>query len=156
MNTRLINLLRLGTLGAIALTLNACSLFNVGGSVGGNNSGESKPVTLNASCEQREEDGYYDKITLDVRQNVVHSLDWLRNPRQGKCRFQLKDFTQVATQPQTDLQSRKDKKCHLYIWQDARFVTVSTNNCAKVCAVNSRVLPILLDPHTGGCSKVSR
>ena len=148
MNTRLINLLRLGTLGAIALTLNACSLYNVGGSVGGNNSGESKPVTLNASCEQREEDGYYDKITLDV--------DWLRNPRQGKCRFQLKDFTQVATQPQTDLQSRKDKKCHLYIWQDARFVTVSTNNCAKVCAVNSRVLPILLDPHTGGCSKVSR
>ena len=155
MNTRLIHTLRLGTLGVIALTLNACSLFNVGG-VGSGSSGESKPVTLNAACEQREEDGYYDKITLEVHQNVVQHLDWLRNPRQGKCHFQLKDFTQVATQPQTDLQSRKDKKCHIYIWQDARFVTVSTLNCAKVCAVNDRVLPILLDPHTDGCSKVSR
>ena len=111
LNQRLNQTLRGVFLGALMLGLHACSSLKPEIS-----SGESKPVTLNASCEQREEDGYYDKITLDVRQNVVHSLDWLRNPRQGKCRFQLKDFTQVATQPQTDLQSRKDKKCHLYIF----------------------------------------
>ena len=135
-----------------ALMLDGCSLF-FGGSSGG---GYSQPITLNAACEQREEDGYMDKITLNIRNNVVEKLDWTSNPRQGKCHFELKDFNQVATQPQTDLQSRFDKKCHIYVWQDARYVTVSTNNCAKVCDVNDQLLPVLLDPKTGGCSKVTR
>lgn len=151
MKQRLNQIGRIALLSLLVLGLHACSSLQPGGS-----SGYNQPVTINASCEQREEDGYYDKITVSVNQNVVQSLDWLSNPRQGKCLFQLKDFTQIATQPQADLQSRKNKKCHIYVWQDARFVTVSTNNCAKVCAVNDHVLPILLDPQTGGCSKVSR
>ena len=144
------NLARTGCICVLALTLNACALFNFGGG------GYSKPVTLNAACEQREDDGHYDKINLKIVQNTVQSLDWTSNPRQGKCQFKLADFTQVATQPQADLQSRFDKQCHLYVWQNGQYVTVSTNNCAKVCAVNDYLLPVLLDPNTGACSKIGR
>lgn len=151
MKQRFNQTLRIAFLSLLIIGLYACSSLKPSGS-----NGYNKPVTINASCEQREEDGYYDKISVSVNQNMVQSLDWLSNPRQGKCLFQLKDFTQIATQPQADLQSRKNKKCHIYIWQDTRFVTVSTSNCAKVCAVNDYVLPILLDPQTGNCSKVSR
>ncbi len=140
-----------------AVLLAACVLGLSACAVGGGSAGSSKTVTLNGACEQREDDGYYDNISINVVDNTVQSLDWIANPRQGKCQFKLEDFKQVATQPQPDLQSLRDKRCHIYVWQDTRFVTVATNNnCQSICSASKNILPVLLDQSTGSCSKASR
>lgn len=113
-------------------------------------------ITFKGGCTQKEEDNYQDQLTLEIVNNQVQALDWTAHPRQGVCRFKLEDFTQVASQPQTDLQAKRSAKCHIYVWQDARFITVASNNCQSICAVNNHVLPVLLDPNTRGCSQVSR
>jgi hypothetical protein len=109
------------------------------------------PVTLDGKCEQRSPDGYRDKIKLTIKENVVSELDWTANPRAGSCRFELKNFTQVDTLPTAALQSKKDKKCHVYVWQDDRHVTVAVYGCKKICKQNDRILPVLLEPKTGAC-----
>lgn len=110
------------------------------------------PVTIHGNCLQRDEtDGYRDKISIDVKDNVVSAMDWTANPRAGSCRFQLKDFTQVSNSPNADLQSKKDKKCHVYVWQDDHHVTVASYSCRKLCRINDKILPVLLEPQTGNC-----
>lgn len=110
------------------------------------------PVTINGNCHERNEtDGYRDKITISVKENVVSAMDWTANPRAGSCRFQLKDFKQVSDTPHAALQSKKDKKCHVYVWQDDHHVTVASYSCRKLCRVNDKILPVLLDAQTGNC-----
>ena len=109
------------------------------------------PVTTKGNCQQRETDGYGDKIKLEVDQNNVKVLDWTAQPRGGSCRFELKNFTQISNQPIADLQSKKDKKCHVYIWQDDDNITVAVYACKKSCRLNDKILPVLLDPKTGNC-----
>ncbi|MGL4766653.1 MAG: hypothetical protein ACRCV6_00990 [Formosimonas sp.] len=108
-------------------------------------------VSIEGNCEQKSVDGYRDQIKISVKDNIVNALDWTANPRAGACRFELKNFTQVASQPQADLQSKKDKKCHIYVWKDERHVTVAMYGCKKICAQNDRILPVLLEPKTGAC-----
>ena len=138
-----------------AALLAACQ--NTTTTTGGGTSGtpskprNTGPVTLEGKCEQRTADGYRDKIKISVKENVVSELDWTANPRAGACRFELKNFTQIATTPQADLQSKKDKKCHIYVWQDDRHVTVAVYGCKKICKQNDRILPVLLEPKTGAC-----
>lgn len=113
----------------------------------------SSNVSFNGSCEQREEDGYYDNIKLRVANNVVEQLEWTANPRQGRCQFNLTDFTQIKTRPQVDLQSKKDRRCHVYMWNNNQYTSVSVLNCKSVCAQNDRILPILLNERTGSCAQ---
>lgn len=108
-------------------------------------------INTNIACEQREDDGYYDKITARVTNNVVTQLNWVSNPRQGRCTFALQNFKQVKTQPQVDLQSINDRRCHIYMWQDANYITISSANCNQSCAVADDLLPILINPQTGAC-----
>lgn len=113
------------------------------------------PVSVSGDCEQRDEMGHYDKITIDVKDNVVNKLDWTAKPRGRSCRFELKSFTQVSSTPTANLQHKKDKNCHVFVWQDERYITVATNNCRKVCSQNDRLLPVLLNPKTGACQKAT-
>lgn len=108
------------------------------------------PVTVDGSCEQKDEHGYYDKIKVKVKENVVSELDWTARPRGAACRFQLKNFTQTSSAKQAELESKKDKKCHIYVWHDQRHVTVAVYNCKKICGQNDRLLPVLLT-HEGKC-----
>lgn len=108
-------------------------------------------ATFNGSCEQREEDGYYDNIRLKVTHNVVEQMEWTANPGGGFCQFNLKDFKQVKARPQVDLQSTKDRRCHVYIWENGQHITVSTQNCKSLCTQNDELLPILLNPRTNSC-----
>ena len=133
----------------VTLLLNACGTIIPSVS----SSSKSPEVTFNGSCEQREEDGYYDNIKLKVDHNSVEHLEWTANPRQGRCQFNLSDFKQVATHPQTDLQSKKDRRCHLYIWENNQYISVSVLNCKSVCKQNDRILPILLNPNTNSCQQ---
>ena len=141
MNTRL--LLTGASLISIIL-LNACSTLAPS---------RSPDVSFKGACEQREEDNYYDFIKLKVNSNVVEQLEWTANPRQGRCQFNLADFTQVKTRPQVDLQSKKDRRCHVYMWNNGQYTSVSILNCKSVCAQNDRILPILLNERTGSCAQ---
>lgn len=109
------------------------------------------PVTIDGNCVQKDITGYADNAKLVVDDSAVKSMDWTAKPRGASCRFELKNFTQVATKPNIDLQSKKDKKCHMYIWQDERHVTLAVSNCRKVCASNDKILPVLFKPKTGAC-----
>ena len=114
------------------------------------------PVTVNGSCEQRDDMGYSDKISIVVKDNVVSALDWTAKPRGNACRFLLKNFKQISSTPIANLQHKNDKKRHMFVWQDERHITVATNNCRKVCGQNDRLLPVLLDPSTGSCKAVPK
>lgn len=111
----------------------------------------TEPVTVEGRCVQRTIDGYRDDIKISVKDNVVNALDWQIVPKLGACRFELKNFTQVATSPTAKLEHKKDKKCNLYVWQDDRHITVATYNCKKICKQNDRLLPVLLEHDTGAC-----
>lgn len=106
---------------------------------------------MKGNCTQREVDGHRDKITFTIKENIVEALDWTAQPRTGSCRFQLKEFNQVSTWPNVDLQSKKDKSCHVYAWQDYDYISVSIFGCKRICKHNDRILPILLDGETGTC-----
>ena len=133
-----------GTALISVLLLNACSTLMPS---------RSSNVNFNGTCEQREEDGYYDFIKLKVNHNVVSQLEWTANPRQGRCQFNLNEFTQVKTRPQVDLQSKVDRRCHIYIWENGRYISVSPVNCQTVCAQNDRILPVLLNERTSSCAQ---
>lgn len=109
------------------------------------------PITMKGNCTQKETDGHRDKISFLIKENVVEALDWTAQPRTGSCRFQLKNFNQVSTWPNVDLQSKKDKSCHIYAWQDNDYISVSVFGCKRICRHNDRILPILLDSETGNC-----
>lgn len=148
--------IRLGIAALVGtLILAACQTpSGFGGSGASSSSGASRntgPVTTVSNCEQRETDGYADKIRLVVNDNQVTELDWTASPRGGSCRFQLKNFSQVSVKPTADLQSKTDKKCHLYVWQDDSHITVAAYSCKKSCKLNDKVLPVLLDTKTGNC-----
>lgn len=132
-----------GALLLSTLLLNACGTL----------APRSPAVTFNGTCVQREEDNYYDNIKLNVNNNVVEQLEWTANPPQGRCQFNLSDFNQVRTRPQVDLQSKTDRRCHLYMWNNGQYISVSTFNCQSVCAPNNHILPILLNERTGSCAQ---
>ena len=152
------NMKHLGAVFALAsaLFLSACVTPPTGDASTTPPSKPIGPVTVNGSCEQRDDMGYSDKINVVVKDNVVSALDWTARPRGSACRFLLKNFTQVSSTPIANLQHKKDKKCHIFVWQDERHITVATNNCRKVCGQNDRLLPVLLDPNTGSCKAVPK
>lgn len=113
------------------------------------------PVTLNGHCEQREVDGYSDNIRLIVDSNAIKALDWTAKPDSRSCHFELKNFTQVPNRQVADLQSNTDRNCHIYVWRDNNHITVATNTCENLCAANDKMLPVLLNPLTGGCMSKS-
>lgn len=149
-----LNLLKALCLLPVITLLSACitSTVNVdGGGIIPPKKNTTGPVTIEGNCEQRSIDGYRDKIKISVKDNVVSKLDWTASPRAGSCRFESKNFTQVSDRPNADLVSKKDKKCHVYVWQDERHVTVAIYGCKKICKQNDRILPVLLEPQTGAC-----
>lgn len=134
-----------------ACSLTACQTASVDPSVVKPVTKNNGPITIKGHCVQRETDGHRDKITVEMEGNKVKSFDWTAQPRAGSCRFQLKDFTQISTLPNADLQSKKDKKCHIYAWQDDDHITLAIYGCKKICKQNDRILPILLDIKSGAC-----
>lgn len=140
--------LRYLVLFAMALILGGCQAVNTLSSMSHK---ISRPVSIDGYCSQTDEGGYRDQIKINVSNNTVQALDWTANPKQGSCRFQLSEFTQVSTRPTADLQSKTDRRCHVMVWQDRNHITVAANGCQSSCAVSEQLLPVLLDAQTGGC-----
>jgi hypothetical protein len=74
-------------------------------------------------------------------------------PRQGACRFSLRDFRQTGRLPHVVLAAR-GSRCQVRMWEQGSRVTVAFTDCQDRCSLQSTfgyVWPILADRHSWGC-----
>lgn len=116
-------------------------------------------LSLNGSCEQKEEDGFREQARLDVRSGVVEHLHWqLWVGRRGSCRFELKDFVQTRSRPHIELSARDRTGCRLLVYQDQRRVTLAHADCENRCSggIYDEAWPVMFDPASGLCANLER
>ena len=116
-----------------------------------------RPITIDARCAQREEDGFREDARLHVSDNEVRAIDWqLWVGDRGSCRFALADFRQVRTKPQVELAARDGSGCRLFVWQEPGRVTLAHAQCEDRCTagIYDEAWPVSFDPATGGCAVI--
>lgn len=74
-------------------------------------------------------------------------------PKQGLCRFDMKNFQQTATMPNVVL-TDSSSGCVVRMWEQEKGVTVAFNACQDKCSGDafSYLWPILVDTKSGRCS----
>lgn len=115
-----------------------------------------RKIDLNGQCAQTEDDGFRERATLRVRDNLVQALSWqLWVGRRGSCSFEQADFTQTRRRPHIELAARDGSGCRLQIWQDPRRVTLAHVGCERRCTpgIYDQAWPVMFDPVTGGCAR---
>jgi hypothetical protein len=115
------------------------------------------PITIDAHCVQREDDGFREDARLAVDDNRVRALDWrLWVGERGSCRFALSDFSQTREKPQVELTAKNGDGCRLFVWQDPGHVTLAHVGCEARCTagIYDEAWPALFDPSTGRCATV--
>lgn len=115
-----------------------------------------RPIELDGRCAQTEEDGFRERATLKVRDNVVQSLSWqLWVGNRGSCSFEQAEFRQTQRRPHIELAARDGSGCRLMVWQDPRRVTLAHAGCARRCTagIYEQAMPVMFDPATGGCAR---
>ena len=116
-----------------------------------------RPITIDARCAQREEDGFREDARLVVDGNRVRALDWrLWVGQRGTCAFRLADFRQTRERPQVELLAEDGSGCRLFVWQEPRRVTLAHNGCEARCTpgVHDEAWPVSFDPSSGGCAVI--
>ena len=115
-----------------------------------------RPIDLDGTCSQTEEDGFHESARLLVRGNQVQALSWqMRIGRRGNCAFELASFRQTRSRPHVELAERDGSGCKLMIWQDPRRITMGHAGCAKHCTpgIYDNAWPVMFDPATGRCAR---
>ena len=115
-----------------------------------------RPIHLDGYCAQTEDDGFRERATLRVRDNLVQALSWqLWVGRRGSCSFELEDFRQTQRRPHAELLARDGSGCRLMVWQDPRRVTLAHAGCERRCTpgIYDQAWPVMFDPATGGCAR---
>jgi hypothetical protein len=74
-------------------------------------------------------------------------------PKQGLCRFDMKNFEQTARLPNVVL-TDSASGCVVRMWEQEKGVTVAFNGCQSKCSGDafSYLWPILVDTRNGRCS----
>ena len=74
-------------------------------------------------------------------------------PKQGLCRFDMKNFEQTDKLPNVVLADR-ESACVVRMWEQEKGVTVAFNSCQAKCGGDafSYLWPILVDTRNGRCS----
>lgn len=116
--------------------------------------------SFNGFCEQREDDGFKEKATLQVVNRQVKTLAWRSDVgRKGSCSFDLAGFRQTRSQPHLELLAADGSGCKLMVYQDARRVTLAHAGCAQRCtprSVYDQAWPVMFDPASGRCARLDR
>ncbi len=115
------------------------------------------PITIDAHCAQREEDGFREDARLAVDDNRVRALDWqLWVGQRGSCRFALQDFKQTREKPQVELLAKDGSRCKLFVWQQPGRVTLAHADCEARCTagIYDEAWPVSFDPSSGRCAAV--
>ena len=113
------------------------------------------PITIDAHCAQREEDGFREQASLTVDDNRVRALDWqLWVGQRGSCRFALADFRQTREKPQVELLAKDGSRCKLFVWQQPGRVTLAHADCEARCTagIYDEAWPVSFDPSSGRCA----
>ena len=116
-----------------------------------------KPLDVRANCRFKDVAGGRGHMNLQVsRSEVKRFFAEVSIPRQGSCRFDLKEFRQTGTLP-TVVLSDTASGCTVRMWEQelgkVKGVTVAFNNCQAKCEGDafSYLWPILVDPRNGRC-----
>lgn len=115
------------------------------------------PITINAHCAQREEDGFREDARLSVDDNRVRAIDWqLWVGVRGSCHFKLDEFKQTREKPQIELLAKDGGGCKLFVWQEPGRVTLAHVGCEARCTagIYEEAWPVLFDPSSGQCAVV--
>ena len=117
-----------------------------------------KELNVRTHCRFKDVAGGRGSLDLQVSQaEVKRFLAEVSIPRQGVCRFDMKDFKQTDKLPNVVL-SDAASGCTVRMWEQemgkTKGVTVAFNNCQAKCEGDafSYLWPILVDPRNGRCA----
>ena len=113
-----------------------------------------KELNVRTRCNFRDVAGGRGSMDLLVtKAEVKRFVAEVNIPRQGLCRFDMKNFEQTDKLPNVVLADR-ESACVVRMWEQEKGVTVAFNSCQAKCGGDafSYLWPILVDTRNGRCS----
>ena len=113
-----------------------------------------KELDVRTRCSFKDVQGGRGSMDLQVtKAEVKRFVAEVTIPRQGLCRFDMKNFAQTARMPNVVLSDR-ESACTVRMWEQERGVTVAFNGCQARCSGDafSYLWPILIDRRSGRCA----
>jgi len=111
-------------------------------------------LELRTKCSFHDVAGGRGTMDLQVtRAEVKRFVAEVTIPKQGLCRFDMKDFKQTARLPNVVL-THAASGCVVRMWEQEKSVTVAFNACQSMCSGDafSYLWPILVNTKNGRCS----
>jgi hypothetical protein len=113
-----------------------------------------KELEVRTRCRFHDVAGGRGTLDLQVsKAEVKRFVAEVNIPKQGLCRFELKNFEQTAKLPNVVLTDGASG-CVVRMWEQEKGVTVAFNSCQSQCGGDafSYLWPILVDTKSGRCS----
>ena len=113
-----------------------------------------KALDVRTKCSFRDVAGGHGSMDLQVtRAEVKRFVAQVSIPKQGICRFEMKNFEQTARLPNIVLTDQATG-CVVSMWEQGKGLTVAFNACQAKCSGDafSYLWPILVDTRSGRCS----
>lgn len=114
----------------------------------------TRALNVATNCNFRDETGYNGRLKLSIEKARIQAFEAMVNiPRQGACRFDLKNFRQTRELPTVELTHLRDR-CVVRVWEQGERITVAFQDCRKHCSGNAweHLWPILNDTRDGSCA----
>ena len=113
-----------------------------------------RALDVRTKCSFHDVAGGRGSMDLQVtKAEVKRFIAEVNIPKQGLCRFDMKNFQQTATLPNVVLTDGASG-CVVRMWEQEKGVTVAFNSCQDNCSGDafSYLWPILVDTTNGRCS----
>ena len=111
-------------------------------------------LDVRTKCSFRDVAGGRGSMDLQVmKAEVKRFIAEVSIPKQGVCRFDMKNFQQTASLPNVVLTDAASG-CVVRMWEQEKGVTVAFNACQAKCGGDafSYLWPIVVDTRNGRCS----
>lgn len=113
-----------------------------------------KELDVKTRCSFKDVQGGRGSMDLQVtKAEVKRFVAEVAIPKQGLCRFDMKNFEQAARMPNVVLRDR-ESACTVRMWEQEKGVTVAFNSCQARCSGDafSYLFPIFVDTRSGRCA----
>ncbi len=113
-----------------------------------------KELDVRTRCSFKDVQGGRGSMDLQVtKAEVKRFVAEVTIPKQGLCRFDMKQFEQTSKMPNVVLTDR-ESACTVRMWEQEKGVTVAFNSCQAKCSGDafSYLWPILVDTRSGRCA----
>ncbi len=114
----------------------------------------TRPLNVKSRCTHRDAVGTRTSLNLQVKEADVKTFDARVDiPKRGACRFNLKQFRQVAKLPNVLLEAADGSGCTVRMWEQGPRVTIAFNKCPASCEGQAfdYLWPIMVEAKTGRC-----